>query len=118
MTGLGHLSYSMISMASQRGERILRHSIEDGVLGVDETQRVNSILEETVDTGTGEIVAGVRMIVAIDIKPGSYPNSINLKSNGKVPVAILSSPTFDATTRARILKYNHSSNFLFIPTSP
>jgi hypothetical protein len=35
---------------------------------------------------------------AIDIKPGSYPNSINLESKGVVPVAILSSSTFDATT--------------------
>jgi len=33
--------------------------------------------------------------VAIDIKPGSYPNSINLKSNGVVPVAILGSATFN-----------------------
>ncbi len=36
--------------------------------------------------------------VAIDIKPGSYPNSINLKSKGVVPVAVLTSPDFDATT--------------------
>lgn len=36
--------------------------------------------------------------VAIDIKPGSYPNSINLGSHGAVPVAIFSSPEFDATT--------------------
>jgi len=35
---------------------------------------------------------------AIDIKPGSDPNSINLGSKGVVPVAILSSSTFDATT--------------------
>lgn len=35
--------------------------------------------------------------VAIDIKPGSFPNSINLGSAGVVPVAILSSATFDAT---------------------
>jgi lectin family protein len=35
--------------------------------------------------------------VAIDIKPGSYPNSINLGSAGTTPVAILSSPSFDAT---------------------
>lgn len=34
----------------------------------------------------------------IDIKPGSYPNSINLKSNGNVPVAILTSENFDAST--------------------
>jgi len=36
--------------------------------------------------------------VEIDIKPGSDPNSINLGSGGTVPVAILSTPTFDATT--------------------
>ena len=36
--------------------------------------------------------------VDIDIKPGSEPNSINLNSSGVVPVAILSSDTFDATT--------------------
>ena len=35
--------------------------------------------------------------IQIDIKPGSYPNTINLGSNGVVPVAILSSETFDAT---------------------
>jgi probable HAF family extracellular repeat protein len=34
--------------------------------------------------------------VPIDIKPGGFPNSINPKSRGKIPVAILSSPTFDA----------------------
>lgn len=33
--------------------------------------------------------------VAIDIKPDSYPNSINLSSNGVVPVAIFGSDTFD-----------------------
>lgn len=34
----------------------------------------------------------------IDIKPGSYPNSINLASAGVIPVAILSSASFDAQT--------------------
>ena len=36
--------------------------------------------------------------VEIDIKPGSFPNSINLGSGGNVPVAIFSTATFDATT--------------------
>ncbi|MBL3619333.1 MAG: hypothetical protein JMN26_16610, partial [gamma proteobacterium endosymbiont of Lamellibrachia anaximandri] len=36
--------------------------------------------------------------VEIDIKPGSSINSINLSSSGVVPVAILSSAEFDATT--------------------
>ena len=35
--------------------------------------------------------------VCIDIKPGSDPNPINPDSNGLVPVAIFSSPEFDAT---------------------
>jgi hypothetical protein len=36
--------------------------------------------------------------VNIDIKPGSVPNSINLKSQGVVPVAVLTTEDFDATT--------------------
>lgn len=35
-------------------------------------------------------------VVQVDIKPGTSNNSINLGSNGVVPVAILSSATFDA----------------------
>jgi hypothetical protein len=35
--------------------------------------------------------------VQIDIKPGSHPNVINPRSNGVVPVAILSDEAFDAT---------------------
>lgn len=36
--------------------------------------------------------------VGIDIKPGSDPNSINPKSKGKIPVAILTSDEFQANT--------------------
>jgi len=35
--------------------------------------------------------------VTVDIKPGSEVNPINLKSQGVIPVAVLSSDTFDAT---------------------
>ncbi len=35
--------------------------------------------------------------VEIDIKPGSFPNSINPGSNGAISVAILTTSTFDAT---------------------
>lgn len=38
------------------------------------------------------------LMVEIDIKPGIYPNAINLGSHGLIPVAILSSDEFDATT--------------------
>lgn len=36
--------------------------------------------------------------VAIDIRPHSFPNNINPKSQGVIPVAILTTGTFDATT--------------------
>ncbi len=36
--------------------------------------------------------------IEIDIKPGSFPNSINPNSMGLVPVAILTTDDFDATT--------------------
>ena len=35
--------------------------------------------------------------MTIDVKPGSVPNSINPKSHGVTPVAILTTATFDAT---------------------
>jgi len=44
--------------------------------------------------GTGICIG----IVSIDVKPGSDPNSINPKSMGVVPVAILGSDTLDVTT--------------------
>jgi hypothetical protein len=36
--------------------------------------------------------------VEIDIKPGEFPNSINPKSKGVIPVAIQTTESFDATT--------------------
>ena len=42
------------------------------------------------------VVLGSQM--EIDIKPGNEQNNINLKSNGVVPVAVLTSDEFDATT--------------------
>jgi len=39
---------------------------------------------------------GIPFPIEIDIKPGSDPNSINLKSKGVVPVAVLTTDDFDA----------------------
>ena len=36
--------------------------------------------------------------VVIDIKPGSFPNSVNPGNKGVVPVAVLTTPEFDAAT--------------------
>ncbi|MFC1899191.1 NosD domain-containing protein [Chloroflexota bacterium] len=38
------------------------------------------------------------IIIQIDIKPGSDPNSINLNSKGVIPVAILTEESFDAAS--------------------
>ncbi len=67
-------------------------AVYDRVLGEAEIQQHY----QNVLNGLGYEV--VVIPVPIDIKPGSFPNSINLKSKGNVPVAVLSSPTFDATT--------------------
>jgi hypothetical protein len=60
----------------------------------------NGALDEVRISNTARVAAefNVALEVQIDIKPGSEPNSINLSSAGVVPVAILSSATFDATT--------------------
>lgn len=44
------------------------------------------------------LLQAVTVAVDIDIKPGSFPNSINPRSDGVIPVAILTTGTFDATT--------------------
>lgn len=36
--------------------------------------------------------------IAVDIKPDSFPNSVNPKNKGVIPVAILTTASFDATT--------------------
>jgi hypothetical protein len=48
--------------------------------------------------GADIIIAPRVTDVAIDMKPGSDPNSINPRSKGVIPVSILTTDTFDATT--------------------
>lgn len=43
----------------------------------------------------GDFQTNCVIYVDIDIKPGSYPNSINPRSKGKIPVAILATDEFD-----------------------
>src|SRR5262249_17351842 len=49
------------------------------------------------DIGAVELAAAP-IAVQLDIKPGEFPNSINPQSKGVIPVAILTTATFDATT--------------------
>jgi hypothetical protein len=50
------------------------------------------------DASDFETADGLCPIYEIDIKPGSDPNSINLKSKGVVPVAVLTDDDLDAST--------------------
>jgi len=71
---------------------------------VSEEQRDNwqpttpeSVDLEVIGGTTYDVAFGNKFIVEMDIKPGSFPNSINTKSMGVVPVAILGSEVFDVT---------------------
>ena len=54
----------------------------------------------------------MEITVNIDIKPGGSINPINPKSKGTTPVAILSSPTFDApgSVDTSSLTFGHSGD--------
>ncbi|HEY5909910.1 MAG TPA: hypothetical protein VJA21_04830 [Verrucomicrobiae bacterium] len=57
----------------------------------------------------GYVVEYETQLVAIDIKPGGTPNVINLGANGKIPVAILSSASFNAATvDPKTITFGHS----------
>ncbi|HMH53502.1 MAG TPA: SBBP repeat-containing protein [Candidatus Acidoferrum sp.] len=63
------------------------------------TDTVNNVICGQVSSFSPFVITESAVLrVGIDIKPHSFPNSINLGSNGTVPVAILSTATFDART--------------------
>ena len=84
MTNLGTLSGDFASQAlgiNNQGQVVGASAAASGVL--------HAVLWTT---------AALATTVSIDIKPGGFPNAINLGSKGLTPVAILSTATFDATT--------------------
>ena len=93
----------------QQITRIVDFRIEDQNLSLTEAvQLTQNLVNSQVDLAlvppteaenlVNTVLESIIIDVGIDIKPGSDPNSINLGSNGNVPVAILSTPSFDATT--------------------
>jgi hypothetical protein len=64
--------------------------------GVSRPQDGDGDSDAKCDSGAFELEAEV-LAVQIDIKPGGSNNPINLKSKGNIPVAILSTMSFDAT---------------------
>ena len=84
------------SNASSNATYSLDFSVGDQTITLAQNVPISQIPSQ----GYGVTVASDQTVstfipVKIDIKPSSFPNSINLSSNGVVPVAIFGSATFD-----------------------
>jgi hypothetical protein len=86
-------------------------TLTDGITPVTTDQRGDARPSgPACDIGAFELVQTIT--VSIDIKPGDGPATINTKSKGTIPVAILSSSTFDAVTQVdqTSLTFGHTGN--------
>jgi YVTN family beta-propeller protein len=83
---------------------VLYVSVDGSAIAVVRTDDNAVVGKIAVGEGVGDIF-GIALgvshlcLVAVDIKPGSFPNSINLGSSGKIPGAILSTLAFDAAAK-------------------
>ena len=96
--------YSLLTGYNDWGN--LKFDFHTSVDYADGVHTTPDLLVELNDT----IEAQFRVLtVGIDIKPDGVPNSINLGSHGVIPVAILSSPTFNAVTAVDVtsLRFGH-----------
>ena len=58
-----------------------------------------SVTDKDAGTGSDGLTLTVTHLpVSIDITPTKHPNSVNLSNSGLLPVAVMGSATFDATT--------------------
>lgn len=101
----GHIGTTIVVPFPQAGEYAIKVTPKLGALPTDTyTLEVSRVGQTTVLAQDQQIqnippapyVVPVLAPVGLDIKPGSFPNTINLKSSGKIPVAILSAPDFNA----------------------
>jgi hypothetical protein len=101
---------SLLAFGSDAGEFILLSRLDDTIETVFEGD-VNDVVQKLIDAiEIGDctlLVGGEQFInlygscgieVAVDIKPQSCPNPLNVRSNGVLPVAILGSEDLDVTT--------------------
>jgi hypothetical protein len=102
---IGNLSDSGDSITAAR--TLSDSNITDSSVVINGLTIQSNISNYTLDSGTGEFTRfeGILQasditfvsLVAIDIKPGSDPNSVNPRSKGVIPVAVLGSIDFDST---------------------
>jgi hypothetical protein len=111
ITGHGHynpdLSYTWILTGTVSGDDISFHIVYTGSnpgYYVDATGVIASSGSSMAGTwsnnyqsGTWSATGTAAQITQIDIKPGSFPNSVNLGDQGLLPVAILGSATLDVS---------------------
>jgi len=71
--------------AAELTEQLVDSLVEGGLLPPEDAEK---LIED--------VLQRLFIPVTIDIHPGRFPNSINLGSNGNIPVAILSTATFNA----------------------
>lgn len=73
--------------------------LTDGWLGVwMDIDATSSWMQWGVTLDYSELSVEYSYLMQIDIKPGSWPNSFNIKQKGVLPVAVLTTDSFDATT--------------------
>jgi hypothetical protein len=92
------LNYGGVSYRNEKALRLFHYENGAWVNVTTSVDTANKVIHGIVSSLSPFVIAEPDVVdVTIDIKPGSYPNTINLGSNGTVPVAILSTADFDAT---------------------
>jgi len=74
-------------------------AVPDDIMDIDNPYCCSVVFSaDDTEVGTQTVCVTVQRSVDVDIKPGSFPNSINLRRDtGVIPVAILGSEEFDVT---------------------
>jgi hypothetical protein len=86
-------AYSLVANATGSGPYTLSLSRIDEDAGVISQQ----VKAGTITTGeTVVLMEDIPFSIQIDIQPGEFPNTVNSSSRGNIPVALLSSASFDA----------------------
>jgi hypothetical protein len=88
---IGRYAYPLVGAGATR--LVLRDVPVGGTIDLNDPFTGSLPVPPAVQVNVSTITA-----VNIDVKPGTFPNSINIGSNGTVAVAIFSTPSFDART--------------------
>jgi hypothetical protein len=89
------------AIAFDANDDILAPDFFDGVIKVDPVTGAQTVVSSggsfVSPVGIAIVPSPAVLAVAIDVKPGGFPNSINPRNKGVIPVAVPTTDTFDAT---------------------